>query len=215
MKTTLRMTVGQHAQLKKHLYPGDGNEAAAIILCGRRAGPERHCLAGRMVFPIPYDECSVRTPFRITWSTEGLLPVLTEAANRNLAIVKIHSHPGGLEEFSETDDKSDLDLFQSVYGWCEGDAPHGSAIMLPDGRIFGRTIGTAGEFTPLSSVMVVGDEIQLFEQFESQPALPEYTLRHRQIFGAGTTAKLRHLTVAVVGVSGTGSPLVEQLARLG
>jgi hypothetical protein len=63
--------------------------------------------------------------------------------------------------------------------------------------------------------MVVGDEIQLFEQSENQPPLPEYTLRHRQIFGAGTTAKLRHLTAAIVGVSGTGSPLVEQLARLG
>lgn len=215
METTLRLTAGQHIELKKHLYPGDGNEVAAIILCGRRAGNERHCFTGTMVFPIPFDQCSVRTPFRITWSTEALLPALTEAAKRKLAIVKIHSHPGGLEEFSETDDKSDLDLFQSVYGWCDDDAPHGSAIMLPDGRIFGRVIGTRRDFTPLSSVMVVGDEIQLFEQSENQPPLPEYTLRHRQIFGAGTTAKLRHLTAAIVGVSGTGSPLVEQLARLG
>jgi len=168
-----------------------------------------------MVFPIPYDDCSVRTPMRVKWSTEALLPVITEAATRKLAIVKIHSHPGGLAEFSETDDKSDQDLFQSVYGWCDDEAPHVSAIMLPDGHIFGRGIGPDGEFTPLSSVMIVGDEIQLFHQSDSKPPLPEYTLRHRQIFGAGTTAKLRQLTATVIGVSGTGSLLVEQLARLG
>jgi len=215
MKTILRLTGDQHLQLRNHLFPGDGNEAAAIVLCGRRAGSERHCLTGRMIFQVGYDQCSIRTPWRITWSTDVLLPVLTEAAKKNLAIVKIHSHPGGLEEFSETDDKSDQDLFDSAYGWFDDEAPHASAIMLPDGRIFGRTVGPNGEFTSLSSVSVVGDELQFYEVRENQTPLPNYTLRHRQIFGAQTTAMLRRLTIAVIGVSGTGSPLVEQLARLG
>jgi hypothetical protein len=215
MKTILRLTGDQHLQLRNHLFPGDGNEAAAIVLCGRRAGSERHCLTGRMIFPVPYDQCSIRTPWRITWSTDVLLPVLTEAAKKNLAIIKIHSHPGGLEEFSETDDNSDRDLFDSVYGWFDDEAPHASAIMLPDGRIFGRTVSPNGEFTSLSSVSVVGDELQFFEFHENETELPNYTLRHRQIFGALTTSMLRRLTIAVIGVSGTGSPLVEQLARLG
>src|ERR1044071_7021748 len=124
MKTILRLTVDQHLQLRNHLFPGDRNEAAAIVLCGRRAGSERHCLTGRMIFPVPYDQCSIRTPWRITWSTDVLLPVLTEAAKKNLAIIKIHSHPGGLEEFSDTDDKSDRELFDSVYGWFDDEAPH-------------------------------------------------------------------------------------------
>lgn len=215
MDTVLRLTADHHSQLNSHLFPGDGNEAAAVILCGRRSGNERHCLTARMIFPVPYDQCSIRTPSRITWSTETLLPVLTEAAKKGLSIVKIHSHPGGFEEFSETDDKSDRDLFLSAYGWFDDESPHASAIMLPDGRIFGRVVGPTGELTSLSSVSVTGDDIRLLELPGRETELPDYTLRHRQIFGAGTTAVLRRLTVAVIGVSGTGSPVVEQLARLG
>lgn len=35
---TLRLTGHQHAALKAHLFPGDGNEAVAVALCGRRKG---------------------------------------------------------------------------------------------------------------------------------------------------------------------------------
>src|ERR1700755_184963 len=104
MEVVLRLTGEQHALLKSHLYPGAGHEAAAIILCGRRAGDSRHCLAAKQVIPVPYDRCETRTPVRVTWSTDVLLPHLTEVSKRGLAVVKVHSHPGGLEEFSEWDD---------------------------------------------------------------------------------------------------------------
>jgi hypothetical protein len=44
---------------------------------------------------------------------------------------------------------------------------------------------------------------------------PTYALRHAQAFGALTTRRLGGLTVAVVGCSGTGSIVIEQLYRLG
>jgi hypothetical protein len=40
-------------------------------------------------------------------------------------------------------------------------------------------------------------------------------LRHAQAFGSGTTSLLRSMSVAVIGCSGTGSIVIEQLARLG
>lgn len=36
MKYHLRLTAAQHEAIRKHLYPGDGLEATALILCGRR-----------------------------------------------------------------------------------------------------------------------------------------------------------------------------------
>ena len=42
-----------------------------------------------------------------------------------------------------------------------------------------------------------------------------FMLRHAQAFGSGTTSLLRSLSVAVIGCSGTGSIVIEQLARLG
>ncbi len=44
MHYALRFTGEQHAQLQSHLFPGDGLEAAALVLCGRRDGDERHVL---------------------------------------------------------------------------------------------------------------------------------------------------------------------------
>ena len=43
----------------------------------------------------------------------------------------------------------------------------------------------------------------------------DFTASHSQAFGQGTTDILRELTVAIVGCSGTGSPVVAQLTRLG
>ena len=42
-----------------------------------------------------------------------------------------------------------------------------------------------------------------------------FAQRHAQLFGSGTTRRLREMSAAVIGCSGTGSPVIEQLARLG
>ena len=49
----------QHAALKAHLFPGDGLEAAAFLLCGVRAGDRRTRLVAREVFPVPYSACGL------------------------------------------------------------------------------------------------------------------------------------------------------------
>ena len=46
-------------------------------------------------------------------------------------------------------------------------------------------------------------------------AVPAFAERHSQLFGPGTTTLLGRLRIAVVGCSGTGSPVIEQLVRLG
>lgn len=217
METILRMTGRQHALLHAHLLPGDGNESVAVALCGRRAGESRHVLTVRKIELVPYEECSVRTPLRVSWSTDRVLPpLLEEASRRGLALLKIHSHPGGFAEFSETDDESDRALFPSVYGWTDGEHPHASAVMLPSGRVFGRVVKEGGGFEPLPLVSVAGDDLRYFWRSSNVAEhVPEFARRHAQAFGAGTTCALRRLAVAVVGCSGTGSPVIEQLARLG
>lgn len=211
---TLRLTQNQHECLRSHLLPGDGLEAVAIGLCGRRRGEDGYAFTLRKLVPIPYDECKVRRPDQVTWSTRRLVPLLDEAAKRDLAVIKIHSHPGWYERFSDIDDASDTDVFGSVAVWTESIDPHCSAIMLPDGRIFGRAILPDGSFQALDSVLVAGDDIHFWPS-EVDGELPAFAQRHAQLFGAGTTHRLRRLSIAVVGCSGTGSPLIEQLARLG
>jgi hypothetical protein len=140
---------------------------------------------------------------------------LTGAIGKNLAVVKIHSHPQGHRFFSEDDDAADLELFRSVHGWTNTSDPHGSAVMLPDGQMFGRTVTVNGSFESFESVAVAGDDFHFWPAELSSSPLPNFTQRHAQVFGNGTTERLRRLSAAVIGCSGTGSPLVEQLVRLG
>jgi Prokaryotic homologs of the JAB domain len=86
-------------------------------------------------------------------------PWLQEADRQSLSVVKVHSHPGGLADFSEQDDRSDADLFSCIDGWIEGDVPHISAIMLPDGRMFGRVVSPRNEFKRLRLIAVAGDNL--------------------------------------------------------
>ncbi|MGA2918232.1 HesA/MoeB/ThiF family protein [Methanoregula sp.] len=152
----------------------------------------------------------------MTWSTDSIIPLLAKATREDLAILKVHSHPNGFPQFSTLDDKSDGELFDSVFGWTDSTFPHASAIMLPDedGTMFGRAILPDGTFQQLDSILVPGDNLH-FWTANDIGKLPSFTQRHAQLFGLGTTRKLREMAVAVVGCSGTGSPVIEQLARLG
>ena len=46
---TLAFSGDQHEHLKSFLFPGDGNEAVAILLCGSRAGDRSHRLVVREI----------------------------------------------------------------------------------------------------------------------------------------------------------------------
>lgn len=214
----LRITGRQYAALKAHLYPGDGLEAAALLLCGRRPSAPHEVLMVYRVLPIPYDVC-IRAPDRIEWPTQFVADALVEAERRGLALVKVHSHPGGYGAFSDVDDRSDRTTFDFVYDWLErtqGAAPHASIVLLPDGAAFGRVVRPGGAFEALDRITVVGDDLLFFHASTLEEGdVPGFAQRHTQMFGRGTFERLRRLSVAVVGCSGTGSPVVEQLARLG
>jgi hypothetical protein len=213
MKVSLTLTEDQHKILAAHLFPPDGCEAVAIILCGRAAGAGLHRLLAHRVELVPYSSCSVRKPDSVTWSTDILVPLLVEAERRDWAVVKIHGHRG-YDRFSEIDDQSDRILFPSIHCWLESEMPHASVIMMDDGRCFGRVVTRNGGFEALGQVAVVGNDIKIYEAASYAPEnVPEHARRVAQTFGQGTYDALTKLCVGVVGCSGTGSAVIEQLAR--
>jgi hypothetical protein len=207
---------GVHAEeLRQHLFPGDGNEAVAFALCGRHRSADADVLLVQEVVLVPYEDCPFRKPDQITWRTDAIERHLLRAseATPKFGIVKFHSHPTGCEDFSRTDDVSDRDLFPSIYGWVDDDGPHASVVMLPDRRMFGRGIDADNRFHPLRQISVVDHDIEL--HVPGAATIPSHAERHAQLFGERTTRLLRQLTVGIVGCSGTGSLVIEMLARLG
>ncbi|MDP9316780.1 MAG: ThiF family adenylyltransferase [Chloroflexota bacterium] len=212
---TLSLTVEQHERIMRHLFPGDGKEAVAIVLCGRRAGDRRHRLMVREIQKVPYDVCSDRTATRVTWPPEVIEPMLDRAETEHLSVIKIHSHPAGYTRFSPTDDEGDARLLPMIRGWIGADIPHGSVVMLPDGQMFGRILEGSGQLIPIAVINVVGHDLLFWYPYGGSAELPSFVASHAQAFDEGTVQRLRRLSVAVIGCSGTGSPLVEQLFRLG
>ena len=50
MDTVFALSGRQHAELHQHLYPGDGQEGVALVLCGRgRAGDAERLVARRVI----------------------------------------------------------------------------------------------------------------------------------------------------------------------
>lgn len=214
MSATLRFSQKHYEIVHRHLFPGDGKEAVALLLCGRRESADWPVLTVREVAVVPYEECSVRTHDRVIWSTAILDRLMAKIWRAGLSIVKIHSHPGGYDQFSQLDDESDSALSISFDGLFQEGRMHGSAVMLPDGSIFGRELIGGQIGVPLRSVMIAGEDISIFGSSRST-ALRDDDLRNQQAFGGGTVSLLSGLRVAVIGCSGTGSIVIEQLARLG
>ncbi|WP_163416672.1 HesA/MoeB/ThiF family protein [Flagellimonas sp. HSM57] len=197
--------------LTKHLFPGDGKEAVSIAICGRSNNGNTFLVHD--LIHIPHDLCEREFDF-IKWPTHLIIDKLPAMLTKNLGLFKIHSHPGGYEQFSELDDESDLELFDSIYGWFDNEDYHGSLILLPNGNLIGRVITPELEFDEIDKITVVGHTIKI-SQKEKLSFDDSLNLRNRQTLGKGTQQLLRNMTIGVVGCSGTGSPVVEQLSRLG
>ena len=214
MQYALRLTHTQHAALRNHLFPGDEKEAVALLLCGKRNGESRHILTVREIHPVPYDQCLERTRTHVKWSTDILDSLIPTVIANDYSIVKVHSHVTEWRSFSDTDDASDDAIFGSIANLLGDAALHASAVMLPSGELMSRAIVDGRIAEAYSSIMVVGDDLQIWHSGQTS-LTEEFSLRHRQAFGEGTTSLLRSLSIAIVGCSGTGSFVTEELARLG
>jgi hypothetical protein len=207
-RNTLVLLDGAAEQLRRHLFPGDGLEAAALLLCPQ-VGERRNKLLGREIIPVPYDRCKRAVDF-ITWSGEYVEEAIDRAAQRDDAIIAVHSHPGGLYAFSSADDESDRVLMGALRHGTERIA--GSAIMIPGGAMRARVYENDHESTPVDLVMSAGADLHFWWDHGATPGGPPPSAI---AFTSEMRAWLGRISVCVIGVSGTGSIVAEQLARLG
>jgi len=204
---TLTMTQHVHGQLREHLFPGDGKEAAAVLVCTRVPGRRLRLLV-RDVVPVPYEMCSRREPDSLTWPSDYIEKAIDLAQPEQLSIILLHSHPGGTPDFSVVDDRSDREIIPSIFQACGN--LHGSAVMLPNGVVFARMYEPEMRAIPVDLVCAIGPDLHFWwGKDRSRPAA------RPMAFTSAMTEELAGLTACVIGVSGTGSIVAEQLCRLG
>ncbi len=213
MNLSIRITQKHHNELMNHLHSGDGLEAVAFALCGTCMNNTR--LLVNEIIPIPYDQCTLRTINRVTWKSDALKGIFEKAEKEGFSIIKFHSHPKGAIEFSEFDDFSDQSLFPRIYDWLNSPQQHSSVIVTPQGNMVGRHVNKLGDFTPIDSIVCIGADIKTisFSSNKGEQNVSDSGKRVAQTFGPETFNQLGKLKIAVIGCSGTGSPVIEQLAR--
>lgn len=202
---SLSMTDEQYGKLYPHLFPGDGLEAAAILIC-RRVGSERERLIVRSVDLVNHGECE-RASNLLSWPGRAIKYATSEAKPHADTIILLHSHPGGLLEFSRVDNDSSRDTMPALHTAVRGaDMAHGSAVMTPDGGMIARLCDKKLKSYKIPRIYRAGTDIIDLTRIRKTPILP---------FSGAMTDHLSELTACVIGVSGTGSLVAEQLARLG
>ena len=190
----LRMSENQYYEVRHRLSLSDPPQVL-FGRCGVRAGSEIQVLC-------------VRELVATEVSTPEFVASLRQGLNKNESpIIEFRRLP------SSHDSKAPFRGNPSTTGSF---FPAVRIMVADDGSLRGFWQVTPDIYQPLDIISVIGDDLQFwFSETVHDLDSSVLTLRVEQAFGKYTTDLLSRLSVAVIGCSGTGSIVVEQLARSG
>ena len=210
--------------LRAHLLRSDGAENVAYAFCtmadikvdpwDRQA--HRKFLSVDVV-PVPDDQVVESTPNLVTWRTTSFLSALKKSNVARQFVAIVHSHPGGNREFSDQDNRNELDLAELAVKRFGPPTPILSMVLTPDGGLFGRIWlqPNPNGHIPLRMIRVIGNEFQLHYPGRGDFVPPAAFQRQALAFGQALNQDLAALRVGVIGCGGTGSAVAMLLARVG
>jgi len=194
MKYELSVSGKHHKKIYDQLFGNNDSSNYVLALCGNYYGGKTQRLL-------------IREIMLCQGSSEGLpeqnsrIAAMHEKAVRQANYVVRITADGGAENGAGTEGRAKLQA---------------ALQMRADGSLHGSVLHNGKKVT-ITTVKLVGNDLCFWpaEDLADMTTLPEFAVRHIQLFGQGTYKKLRNMSAAVIGGSGTGSPTIEQLARLG
>lgn len=212
----LRIPGGLFADVLRHTTDTTRGEEAGFLLCSVALGDHGTTLLARDWLPVPEEEVIRRGgKFVVEWTPAFNSKAISNALEMGCSLVLVHYHGGTEPELSGDDRVNAEDLFPAISRLLDGrvsgsvvlGAPGASGIFWRDGR-------PAGTFFRLR---VVGDYID--DQYP-KPPLRSLGVRRRLdrqnlAIGTRTDELLSAATVAIVGASGGGSHVFQQLLHQG
>jgi len=208
---TLTLREEEFRSLQLAVFSVPELEGAAYLLCSVCETDGERRLLGREVVAVEHDHYLKREPFVLSISSFSYTRVAKYAQRNNLAVLFVHSHPGGLLEYSPQDDVEEPKL-QDFLRSRIPEQLHGS-LLLTEAGIIGRLF--VGQFQQISRIRVVGSRFRFFDDDGGDYTHVPFFDRQVRAFGKDIQLQLQRLNVGIVGVGGTGSAVAEQLARLG
>jgi molybdopterin/thiamine biosynthesis adenylyltransferase/proteasome lid subunit RPN8/RPN11 len=154
------------------------------------------------------DEYMSRTTVRAQLKPEFVAEAVQRARRNGESVILVHTHPFSFNQFSATDDAGERELAPFLRGRIPH-VPHAAMLLTPNTTI-------AREFDTQKSLRVVGvgESITWGETVEPEKAGERYD-RQIRAFGPAGQEVLKSIRVAIVGVGGTGSVVLQELVYLG
>lgn len=186
-------------------------ESAGLVLAERIAGGA--VLQARHLVPVPDEAYLVRRVDQLRLDPVALNRLVRPARDTGLSIFTVHTHPGTMTPwFSHADDVGDTRLMPAFLAQMPG--PHGSIVLAGDSTEPAARAWTDEGGPRGMALRIVGDVLRVI------PAAPEsmhedWFDRQRLALGPEGQTILRDLHVVIVGLGGTGSVVLVQLAHLG
>jgi molybdopterin/thiamine biosynthesis adenylyltransferase len=179
---------------------------AALFLRYDRAG-DRYLVHHLMV--ASGENCLAATATEFTYAPQFLSRATRLARQGDYHLALFHTHPSGFPDFSVRDD----DTEEQLASFMSSRLPDHEvfSLMMCDARICGRRLGTSGAI----GVRRVGPWVQRFGVVGEVTEADETFDRQVRAFGEDGQAILSSMSVAIVGLGGTGSLVAQQLAHLG
>lgn len=199
-------------QVAGHLLDRDG-EHFAFLLADFTMSRNEPVFLVREVLLLP-DEQARLGPDGWELSTTAIVNVVNAAIRSGAALIEAHNHGGPLPRFSPTDRAGLKEFVPYVFDSLPG-FPY-AATVWGDSTVYGDWFLPTGEQGQLDSVLVIGDRLR--QVVSTTEVLEDADTRFdRQMpwFTEAGQRAIRKLRVAVVGASGTGGPVIQQLASLG
>jgi ThiF family len=217
MIATLRMAAGQIAQVREHLFRDDHDEHAAVLLVGSRRDGRRATLLARELDLLPDEDFPPGEYGYRQIAPAALARLGNRAYAEGLGLVTLHSHPGATSQVALSGDdlKGHRRVFAHLQDIVDG-RPVGGVALGTDSAD-GEVWLSSQEIHRLERIDVIGERAETLRPKPAADVAATADRYDRQVrlFGAQGQGLLRSMKVAVVGVGGGGSLVVEQLAHLG
>ena len=206
----------QFQTLHQHLFPGDQDEHGAVVAVSTLETVRGIRLLGQRVFCAQdrVDYVPGTRGYR-ELRAEFIADCLEYCRDNGLGYLAVHNH-GGTEQvaFSSTDLASHVRGYPTLLDLLSGQ-PAG-ALVFAQSAAAGDVWFPDGRRIATRSVRVIDAPLRYLTASATGRTDTDQRF-HRQVlmFGPEGQARLRNCRVAVIGLGGVGSLLVEYLARLG
>jgi molybdopterin/thiamine biosynthesis adenylyltransferase len=212
----LRIGARLFEEVRTHVEDFSNGEEAGFLLCSLSRLPERDVLLARRFVRVPEEALQRgKDGSVLSWSAEFNSNVLQQALNVDATLVLVHSHGYPRPRFSPDDRRREVPLF-GAFSRLLDPLPTGS-VLLGGGDATGSFWLSGANTLQLRRVVICGDPIETWHSTElplsARPARPRLARQVVAIPESG--AKLADAKVAVVGISGGGSHVIQQLAHQG